>query len=190
MAASALLLSGCSGSESSTDSSGANGSGSTAGACGKAQLTFTDTFRKQEFVVTDATGMRQPDGYAYALAIGDAPVTFGAHDSDIKAPDGTTYVRLGVGVPYRVGTTVDRRPLEAGQVVPVQGEYGVPGFAVSVFKVGDGGRLTSVGNRDDAAGTVTVTSVGERFCAEVNYSDRYKTVVGTVTADITDTRLR
>lgn len=75
--------------------------------------------------------------------------------------------------------TKDFPPLEVGQQVEHTDEFDVVTFIV-VHEHGE----TLYGTSTGAQGSVTITGVGDTFCAEIDYADEQKTLSGTIAASV------
>jgi hypothetical protein len=133
------------------------------------------------FAGSSATAARIVDGAAYTLYIGDFDLT----------PDSFSMVRNpevpGDGTMWLIAVTIfdaaeeDIVPIEAGEVVEAGRPFGELTFTATVFE----GEVFS-GNSTGAAGTVSLTAVGDTLCGSIDYADDEKSVRGTFEAPTKD----
>lgn len=188
----ALLTSACSGDDkddsgggdnqqAASDTTAASGTDDTSGGddssgdCAATEVTFTGAGTEGfEPVATLAASL--VEGAAYTVYLAD----FEMDEADLSmfsAPtpaEGETLVTVAVTV---FNAEEDPAPIEVGTEIPYTDEFGVLTFRVT-SQTGE----TLAGNNTDATGSLTVTAVGDTFCAEIDYTDGEKSIKGTIQA--------
>jgi hypothetical protein len=154
--------------------------GCTGGGGGSPSGCSTDlkvTTPEGDFTANSAKAASLVDGAGYTAYAGDFEVD--ANDVTALAgptpPSGSHLVTIAIT--RFNATTTD--PIEAGTTVPAQADVGELTYVVTVNS--DAGIN---GNSTDASGDLTVTSVGDTLCFEVDYTDTEKSVKGTVSAAV------
>jgi hypothetical protein len=178
-----LALAACGGGEDDAAPGGDEGTtttstGAQSGECPDTDLSVSNLTTGATVDVVDATAVSLSGGAAYTAYAADFEVD--PNDislvSGIEPASGENVVTLAVTVFNAEGTPP---PIEAGTEITYTDEFGVLTFVV-VHSAG----AESFGDNTGAAGTLTVTSVGDRFCAEVDYADDEKELTGTIAADV------
>ncbi len=175
-----VLLAACGGGDDgadggeSTTTAAAGGSGS----CPATDLAFTnlDTGETVELTSTAAVSLSDGAGYtAYAADFDVSPDDISLASAPV-APEGKNLVTLAVTV---FNAPEDPPPVEAGTQITYTDEFGVLTFVV-LHSTAD----ETFGDNAGATGIVSISSVGDRFCAEVDYRDDQKELSGTIAADV------
>lgn len=161
--AAALIMTGCS------------GPGVPAGCEVNLQLTNAETGAST--TLTEAVAISVADGAGYTVYAADydfeEEVTY-FFDPEVPAEGNLAFISLTV-----FNAEGEVPPLEEGQVVPAgtaAGEH----VLVFVHSTAEG----EYGQSANPSGQATVTQVGDRFCAEIDYRDDQKSLTGTVGAEV------
>lgn len=183
LATATILLGACSdGDGDDADAAGDDAATTTAaasdggeGTCAGTDLTYTGP-GTEAFDPVSTLAVEVTDGAAYTVYIGDEeidPGSVGIVSSPQPSADGTL-VTLFVTT-----FNVEGEPptVELGEPIAYSDE-----FRVLTFKVMSQAGETINGNNVGGSGTVTVTSLGDTFCAEVEYTDDEKSLSGTIEA--------
>lgn len=149
------------------------------GDCADTDLTFTSAETGAEVDLTSTAAVSLEGGAAYTAYGADFdldPEAISLFASPEVPADGNL-VTLAVTV-FNPEETPP--PLEAGQVVTHDtSEFGILTFVVTAAQ---GEELS--GNNSGGEGELTITSVGDTFCVEVDYSDEEKSLTGTLSAPV------
>lgn len=171
------------GGETATDATGATGAtdatgGAGGGECAATELVFTNLETGEEVAATSAAAVSLEGGAAYTAYVADFALDAAELSlfSAPEVPDDGNLVTLAVTI---FNATEPAEALEAGQRVEYTDEFGVLTFRVT-HQAGE----TYYGTNNGASGTVTLTDVGDTFCAEVDYADEQKTLAGTLAAPV------
>jgi len=162
-AAAALILSGCSG---------------PAGPAGcELDLELSNAESGVSATLTEAVAISVADGAGYTVFASDFP--FGEEVSaffDPDVPDGGNLAWISLAVFNAEG---DVLPIEEGQVIPAGTQSGEHVLVV-VHAAAD----AEYGQNAGVTGQATVTGVGDRLCAEIEYEDDQKSLTGTIGVDV------
>lgn len=159
-----------------TDTAGETGEGT----CDGTDLEVTNLTTGTTFEVTDTAAVSLQDGAAYTAYLAD----FEIDPTEVTAfasptvPEGANMATLFITV-FDAEEVPD--PIEAGTEIEYTPEFGVLTFGV-VHTAG----AEQFGTNTGAAGTATVTAVGDVLCVEVDYADDEKTVAGTFEAQVVE----
>ncbi|MFP3907598.1 MAG: hypothetical protein ACLFWR_11255 [Acidimicrobiales bacterium] len=133
-----------------------------------------------DFATTHAVAISLADGSAYTVYLSD----FELRPDDVsqfsgpEIPDDGRLFTVAVTV-FNAEDPEALEPLTAGQEVGIAEEFGELTFVVTAQDA-EG----QYGNNMEAEGTVTITSVGDRFCGEITYADTEKSLSGTFDAPV------
>lgn len=132
------------------------------------------------FDATHAVAISLADGSAYTVYLTD----FELRPDDVslfsgpEIPDDGKLFTVAVTV-FNSEDPEALDPLAAGQEVGIAEEFGELTFVATAQDPED-----RYGNSMEAEGSVTITSVGDRFCGEVTYTDPEKSLSGTFDAPV------
>lgn len=162
-AAAALILSGCS------------GPGGPAGC--ELDLQLTNSESGASATLTEAVAISVADGAGYTVFASD--FAFEEEASmffDPEVPEGGNLAWISLTVFNAEGEVP---PIEEGQVIPAGTQSGEHVLVV-VHTAAD----AEYGQNAGVTGQATVTAVGDRLCAEVEYEDDQKALTGTIGVDV------
>ena len=163
MVAAALIMTGCS------------GPGGPAGCEVNLELTNAETGTST--TLTEAVAISVANGAGYTVYAADyafeEEVTY-FFDPDVPTEGNLAFVSVTV---FNAEGAVP--PLEEGQVVAAGAEAGEHAL-VFIHSTAE----SEYGQSANPSGQATITQVGDRFCAEIDYRDDQKSLTGTVGAEI------
>ena len=149
------------------------------GTCDGTDLTYTSVSTGETVDLSSSTAVSLSDGAAYTAYAADFEL--GPDDVSIvngpEAPADGTMATISVTIFNAEGTPP---PIEVGTVV----EHDTSEFGILTFVVVVNEGPEALGNNEGGEGEVTITSVGDRFCAEVRYADAEKELAGTLEAAV------
>ena len=147
--------------------------------CEGTDLTYTNVATGDTVDLSSSTAVSLSDAAAYTayaadfeLAPDDVSIVSGP-----EVPADGTMAMISVTIFNAEGTPA---PIEVGTVV----EHDTSEFGILTFVVVVNEGAEALGNNEGGEGELTITSVGDRFCAEVRYADAEKEIVGTLEAAV------
>ena len=146
------------------------------GDCAGTNLVLNNLTTGESVAVTSTAAVSLGGGAAYTAYAGDFDID-PADISMIANPAVPADGNLVIVAVTIFNATDAPEPLEAGTTIEHTTDFGVLTFVVTQ-QAGE----TMYGNGTNGAGSLTVTSVGESFCFEVDYADGEKELSGTFEA--------
>ncbi len=148
------------------------------GTCAGTDLTYSGP-GTEAFDPTSTLAVEVMEDAAYTVYIGDEeidPDSIGIVSSPEPSADGTL-ITLAVTTFNAEG---EPPTIELGEPIAYTDEFGGLTFRIT-SQAGE----TVNGSNMNASGDLTVTSLGDTFCAEIEYTDDEKSLSGTIEAPIT-----
>ena len=145
--------------------------------CAGTDITYENLSTGETVDVVSTGAFSLSNGSAYTVYLADYELT--EDDFSItgaEVPDGSNLITLALTI-FNSETTPEL--LEPGTEVTYTEEFGELTFVVTQQQ-----GTTAFGTNTGAEGTLTITAVGDTFCAEVDYADDEKTLSGTVEAEV------
>ena len=187
MALALTTSTGCGSSDSSTSATSEAGPTTTtttaateSGNCSGTKATITDLETGETAELDNAGGVSLSGGAAYTVYLADSEIN-SDEISFVKTPEpvpGHHLVTVAITVFNAEGTP---EPITVGEKI----EF-TPDFGVLTFRVIDDTVERSANSSAEAEGDITMTSVGEKVCFTIDYTDDEKTLTGTVEASVKD----
>ncbi|MGK2949929.1 MAG: hypothetical protein ACSLFP_15260 [Acidimicrobiales bacterium] len=182
----ALVLAGC-GDDGGDGDAGASGDptdttvGDDTSTCAETDLTLTNRASGTSFDASSTAAVSLEGGAAF---------TAYAADFDLELDDISLFSSPEVPADGNLATIAvtvfnseeELDPLEAGQVVT----HDTSEFGILTFVVTANAGEELYGNNLGGEGELTITAVGDRFCAEIDYRDDEKELTGTLSAPVKD----
>jgi len=147
--------------------------------CAATDVTFEGGSSPAPFEVVSTAAVSLADGAAYTVYLADFEIDPSALTLFTKpeVPTGGRLVTLAATVFNPEGATP---PIEAGTELV----HDLTNFGTLTFVVTEETPTELFGNNTGGEGTMTITAVGDVLCAEVDYRDDEKSLVGVVEAAV------
>lgn len=166
--------------DTTTADDGSTDDGSTDGTCAGTDVEFTNLTTGATVEVTDTAAVSLEGGAAYTTYLTDFDID-AAEVSGFSSPTVAADANMVTVFVTVYNAEEVPGPLEAGTEIEHSDEFGVLTFGV-IHAAG----AESFGTSSGATGSMTITAVGDTFCAEIDYADEEKTLSGSIEAEVTE----
>lgn len=152
-----------------------------AASCADTDLTLTNRATGTTFDASSTAAVSLEGGAAYTAYAADFDLSLDDISlfSNPEVPADGNLATIAVTV---FNAEEELAPLEAGQVV----DHDTSEFGILTFVVTANAGEELYGNNLGGEGELTITAVGDRFCAEIDYRDDEKELTGALSAPVKD----